>query len=163
MPPRRHCGRYTVGGNVYFFTEWYDFAQTHLRQRNDGDDLLLKFTNTIQARGCGHMWGDLDLFQETPIERAKEFLQYLEDPEAALTNTIRIFYAACFSSHEIQFDVTQKGHFCLLPVRTKDGDLVCFSNGSQVPYIFRPMKNTKTYENLGRHIFTASCRVWKTA
>jgi hypothetical protein len=148
MPPRRHCDHYAVADNAYFFTEWYEFAKEHARKRN-ADQTILEFTDTIQARGCGSIWEAPDLTAEDRIEQTKGFLQFLEDPDAVLTKAVRIFYAACFASHERKFAVTRDGHFCLVPAATKDGDFVCIPHGCRVPYIFRPMRGKKTMHNIG--------------
>ena len=148
MPPRRHCDHYAVADNAYFFTEWYDFAKQHARKKI-ADEMLLEFTDTIQARGCGHVWEDPESAAEDRIQQARKFLQFLEDPNEALSNEIRIFYAACFASHERRFAITRNGHFCLVPATSKDGDLVCIPHGSRVPYIFRQMRGKTTLNNVG--------------
>lgn len=148
MPPRRHCDHYTVADNAFFFTEWFEFAKKHSRKR-ELNDLILEFTDTIQARGCGHIWEDPDSTAETRIEQAKDFFRFLEDPDAVVTNKIRIFYAACFASHERRFALTRKGRFCLVPAATEERDLICVPHHSRVPYIFRQMRANKTLNNIG--------------
>ena len=148
MPPRRHCDPYAVADNAYFFTEWYEFANQHARKRA-ADQVLLEFADTIQARGCGHIWENPDSTEEDRIQRVTQFLRFLEDPDEILSNKVRIFYAACFPSHERRFAITRNGHFCLVPAASKDGDLVCIPYGSRVPYIFRQMRGKTTLNNIG--------------
>jgi hypothetical protein len=148
MPPRRHCDHYAVADNAYFFTEWYETAKQHARKKT-ADEVLLEFTDTIQARGCGHVWEDPGTTAEDRIQQATKFFRFLEDPDEILSNEIRIFYAACFASHGRRFAVTRNGHFCLVPATSKEGDLVCIPLGSRVPYIFRQMRGKKTLNNVG--------------
>jgi hypothetical protein len=148
MPPRRHCDHYTVADNAYFFIEWFEFAKQHARKKT-ADEVLLGFTDTIQARGCGHVWEDPGSTAEDRVQQATKFLRFLEDSDEMLSNEIRIFYAACFASHERRFAVTRNGHFCLVPAASKDGDLVCIPLGSRVPYIFRQIRGKTTLKNVG--------------
>lgn len=148
MPPRRHCDHYAVADNAYFFTEWFEFAKQYAKKRID-DEILLEYTDTIQARGCGHVWEDPDSTAEYRVQQATKFIRFLEDPDEILSSEIKIFYAACFASHERRFAVTRDGHFCLVPATSKDGDLVCIPLGSRVPYIFRQMRGKTTLNNVG--------------
>lgn len=148
MPPRRHCDHYAVADNAYFFTEWFEFAKQYAKKKT-ANEVLLEFTDTIQARGCGHVWENPDSTAEDRIQQATKFLRFLEDRDEILSNEIRIFYAACFASHERRFAITRNGHFCLVPATSKDGDLVCIPLGSRVPYIFRQMRGKTTLNNVG--------------
>lgn len=60
MPLRRHCDHYNVSGdNSAYFSFCLDFARDRAATTQSDDDLLLAFANTIQARGCGHVWDDV--------------------------------------------------------------------------------------------------------
>jgi hypothetical protein len=129
LPPRRHCDHYILEDNCFFFVNWYEFAQENSRLAEDTN--LLHYADTIQARGCGHLWEDPST---TPRDRVQK---------------VRAFHAACFPSHDRRFAVTRKGRFCLVPGATKGGDLVCILRNSRVPYILRPRTDGDGYQNIG--------------
>ncbi|CAI9634500.1 unnamed protein product [Alternaria burnsii] len=150
LPPRRHCDHYNVNDHCLFFANWYDFAKEHSNRAEN--DLLLEYADTIQARGCGHLWEDADITPQDRIQKARAFLDFLSDEdadEADITNSIRLFHAACFPSHDRRFAITNKGHFCLVPKNTQSGDLVCIPHNSRVPYIFRPRMEGHGFINIG--------------
>jgi len=148
LPPRRHCDHYNLSDNCFFFINWYEFAKdcSHLTE----DTILLDYADTIQARGCGHLWENLAIPSQDRIQKARAFLNFLTDEDAEgfdATHSVRLFHAACFPSHDRRFAVTKNGRFCLVPKATQCGDLVCIPRNSRVPYIFRPL--TEGYENIG--------------
>lgn len=133
LPPRRHCDHYDIGGgNSYFFSEWYDFAQGYARGKTE-EDVLLAYADTIQARGCGHVWEDLESTPQERLNEARKFIRVFEHEEAVKCHTARLFYAACFASHDRKFAITKKWRFCLVPNATQDKDLICIPHGSRVP------------------------------
>jgi hypothetical protein len=150
LPPRRHCDHYILKANCYFFDNWYEFAQENSRLAED--TVLLDYADTIQARGCGHLWEDPSTTPRDRVQKVRAFLNLLSNEhaeESHATNSIRLFHAACFPSHDRRFAVTNKGHFCLVPEATKGGDLVCIPCNSRVPYIFRPRTEGDGYQNVG--------------
>jgi hypothetical protein len=150
LPPRRHCDHYDVNDNCLFFVNWYEFATDYSRRTEDS--VLLDYADTIQARGCGHLWEDAVITSQDRIQKARAFLNFLSDEDADafdVTNSIRLFHAACFPSHGRRFAITQKGRFCLVPKATQGGDLVCIPCNSRVPYIFRPRTEGDGYRNIG--------------
>ncbi|UPX15746.1 uncharacterized protein EKO05_0006185 [Ascochyta rabiei] len=152
LPPRRHCDHYAVSGaNNYFFSKWHDFAKEHSRGKRPADLVSLAYADTIQARGCGHVWEDMEKTPEERIQEMIDFLGFLESEDSAPieTDLIRLSYAACFPSHDRMFAITKGGRFCLVPRTAKDGDLVCIPHGSRVPYIFRQDKWGGSYQNIG--------------
>ncbi|KAH5194290.1 hypothetical protein HBH76_058240 [Parastagonospora nodorum] len=150
MPPRRHCDHYTVSGdNCYFYTEWFDFARSVMPNTRNDANVMLDYADTVQARGCSHIWEDLSSSDQTRLDRAQEFLNFIENSEAEETESIQIFYAACYPCHDRRFAVTRSGRFCLVPKASRSGDLVCIPHGSRVPYIFRPSVHISGYQNIG--------------
>jgi hypothetical protein len=150
LPPRRHCDHYNVSDHCLFFANWYDFAKEHSDRAEN--DLLLEYADTIQARGCGHLWEDAEITPQDRIQKAWAFLDFLSDEnadESGITNSIRLFHAACFPSHDRRFAVTRKGRFCLVPKNIQSGDLVCIPHNSRVPYIFRPRMEGHGFVNIG--------------
>jgi hypothetical protein len=150
LPPRRHHGHYDVNDHCLFFANWYDFATDHSNCAED--DVLLEYADTIQARGCGHLWDDEEITPEGRIQKARAFLDFLSNEdadEADIMNSIRLFHAACFPSHDRRFAVTKKGRFCLVPKDAQSGDLVCIPHNSRVPYIFRPRMEGDGFRNIG--------------
>jgi hypothetical protein len=150
LPPRRHCDHYILKDNYFFFVSWYEFAQENSRLAED--TLLLDYADTIQARGCEHLWEDPSATPRDRVQKVRAFLSLLSNEhaeESHATNSIRLFHAACFPSHDRRFAVTNKGHFCLVPEATKGGDLVCIPCNSRVPYIFRPRTEGDGYQNVG--------------
>jgi hypothetical protein len=150
LPPRRHCDHYILEDNCFFFVNWYEFAQENSRLAEDTN--LLHYADTIQARGCGHLWEDTQTTPQDRVQKARTFLDFLSNEdtkEADVTNSIRLFHAACFPSHDRRFAVTRKGRFCLVPGATKGGDLVCILRNSRVPYILRPRTDGDGYQNIG--------------
>ncbi|KAK5723944.1 hypothetical protein LTR17_013786 [Elasticomyces elasticus] len=151
LPPRRICDQYDVtGDNLFEFVRWYHFASGGQNPpvATYPNDLLVAFAETIQARGCNHIWENA--VPASPAEtasRARVFLQYLMDPDAPVTTEIRLFYAACLPSHDRRFGQTVNGRMCLLPPEAAKGDLVCLIRGSQVPVLLR--KSETYYENVG--------------
>ena len=139
-----------MNDHCLFFANWYDFAKDH---SNRGEDsVLLDYADTIQARGCGHLWEDAAITPQDRVRKAQEFIGFLADEDAEesdITNSIRIFHAACFPSHDRRFAVTKKGRFCLVPKDTQSGDLVCIPHNSRVPYIFRPRMEGHGFINSG--------------
>jgi hypothetical protein len=139
-----------VNDHCLFFANWYDFATDH---SNRGEDsVLLEYADTMQARGCGHLWDDAEITPQDRIKKARAFLDFLFDEdaeEADITNSIRLFHAACFPSHDRRFAVTKKGSFCLVPKDTQTGDLVCILHNSRVPYIFRSRIEGDGFINIG--------------
>lgn len=60
LPPRRHCENYAVSGaNSYFLSEWHEFAREHSPATRSAHLVSLAYADTIQARGCGHVWEDV--------------------------------------------------------------------------------------------------------
>jgi hypothetical protein len=152
LPPRRHCDHYVVNGaNSYFLSEWHEFAREHSPATRSAHLVSLAYADTIQARGCGHVWEDAGKAPQDRVQEVTEFLDFLEDEDSAAheTDLIRVFYAACFPSHDRRFAVTKNGRFCLVPEAAKRGDLVCIPHGSRVPYILRQDKEKDLYENIG--------------
>jgi hypothetical protein len=150
MPPRRHCDHYILKDNCFFFAIWYDFARENSHHAED--TVLLHYADTIQASGCGHMWENPVVTSQTRIQRVRAFLDFLSNEDAegsCVTNSIRLFHAACFPSHDRRFAITRNGRFCLVPGATKGGDLVCILSNSRVPYIFRPRTEGIGYQNIG--------------
>jgi hypothetical protein len=150
LPPRRHCDHYDVDDHCLFFVNWYEYAKNH--SSCEQDTVLLDYADTIQARGCGHIWDDETTTPQGRIQKARAFLDFLSDEDADesdVTNSIRLFHAACFPSHDRRFAVTDKGHFCLVPKDTQSGDFVCIPYNSRVPYIFRPRIEGDGFINIG--------------
>jgi hypothetical protein len=150
LPSRRHCDHYILGDNCFFFLTWYEFAQENTRCAEN--DVLLEYVDTIQARGCGHLWEYMGNTPRDRIQKVRDFLSFLSNEDAEdsdVTHSIRIFHAACFPSHDRRFAITQKDHFCLVPKNTRGGDLVCIPSNSRVPYIFRPRTEGDGYLNIG--------------
>lgn len=150
LPPRRHCDHYDLSDHCLFFANWYEFATDYSARAEN--QLLLAYADTIQARGCGHLWEDTTITPQDRAQKARAFLDFLSNEnadECDLTNSIRIFHAACFPSHDRRFAVTKKGRFCLVPKHTQDGDLVCIPYSSRVPYIFRPRMEGDGFINIG--------------
>ncbi|KAJ4176076.1 hypothetical protein NW767_015564 [Fusarium falciforme] len=79
--------------------------------------------------------------------KTQDFIRFLNDESAEATMDIRLFYAACFPSHDRRFGVTEREYFCLVPQETKQGDLVCVPHGNMVPVIFR--EEGRQFRNLG--------------
>jgi hypothetical protein len=150
LPPRRHCDHYILKDNCFFFVNWYEFAQENSRLAED--TFLLNYADTIQARGCGNLWEDPSATSRDRVQKVRAFLNFLSNEDAEesdTTNSIRLFHAACFPSHDRRFAVTNKGRFCLVPGATKSGDLVCIPCHSRVPYILRPRPGGDGYQNIG--------------
>jgi hypothetical protein len=80
MPPRRHCYHYDVNDHCLFFVNWYEFATEHSNRAED--DLLLRYADTIQARGCGHLWEYASITPQDRIQKARAFLDFLCDEDA---------------------------------------------------------------------------------
>ncbi|OAK96176.1 hypothetical protein IQ06DRAFT_49537 [Phaeosphaeriaceae sp. SRC1lsM3a] len=150
MPPRRLCDHYNVGGdNFLFFAEWSEFALGSSSMTVSHEQTLLDFTDTVQARGCGHIWDYLETDRERRLESIHEFINYLEDENAKETPSLQIFYAACYPSHDRRFAITKEGRFCLVPEDTKAGDLVILIDGNGVPYICRTRKDGSGLDEIG--------------
>jgi hypothetical protein len=150
IPPRRHCDHYAVnGGNSFFYTEWFDFANDVLRGTRADDRIMLEYADTIQARGCGHIWEHPITDPQERLREVRQFLDFLENPDAEETNAVRLFHAACYPSHDRRLGVTQNKRLCLVPSATRSGDLICIPHGSRVPYIFRKRKDDVGYQNIG--------------
>jgi hypothetical protein len=150
MPPRRFCDHYAVSGdNSFFYNEWFEFANNVLCDTRTDDQVKLDYADTIQARGCGHIWEHPIRNSQERLQHIQQFLNFLEDPDAEETNSIRIFHAACYPSHDRRLGVTQANRLCLVPNATKIGDLVCVPQGSRVPYIFRERRDSMGYQNIG--------------
>jgi hypothetical protein len=150
MPPRRFCDHYAVSGdNSFFYTEWFEFANDVLHSTRTDEQVKLDFADTIQARGCGHIWEHPIQKSQERLQHIQQFLDFLENSDAEETNSIRIFHAACYPSHDRRLGVTQAKRLCLVPNATKVGDLVCVPHGSRVPYIFRKRKDDVGYQNIG--------------
>lgn len=150
LPPRRHCDHYDVGDHCFFFANWYEFATNNLNL--PGNDVLPYYADTIQARGCGHVWENAEISPQDRMQKARAFLDFLSDEDADesdITNSIRLFHAACFPSHDRRFAITRKDRFCLVPKNTQSGDLVCIPYNSRVPYIFRPRTEGDGFINIG--------------
>jgi hypothetical protein len=140
------------GANILLFDEWYEFATDSVksfpRTPASEEEILLRYADTIQARGCNSIWES-----NTPVEtnrlvtKMRGFISYLNDESTKATMDIRLFYAACFPSHDRRFGVTERGFFCLVPQETKQGDLVCVPDGNMVPIIFR--EEGRLFKNLG--------------
>ncbi|OWY45675.1 hypothetical protein AALT_g10500 [Alternaria alternata] len=150
LPPRRHCDHYDVNDHCFFFANWYEFATDNLNLPEN--DVLLYYADTIQARGCGHVWENAEITPQDRMQKARAFLDFLSDEDADesdITNSIRLFHAACFPSHDRRFAITRKDHFCLVPKNTQSGDLVCIPYNTRVPYIFRPRTEGDGFINIG--------------
>ncbi|KAK5677771.1 hypothetical protein LTS10_009654 [Elasticomyces elasticus] len=151
LPPRRMCDQYSVAGdNLFEFFRWYQFASgsQSAPSADVSDAVLVPFAETIQAKGCNHVWESAA--PKSPAETARcvrAFLQYLMDPDVLETNEIRLFSAACLPSYDRRFGRTTKSRLCLLPPEAKTGDLVCLIRGSRVPILLR--KTGFNYENVG--------------
>jgi hypothetical protein len=153
LPPRRHFDHYNVdGANIIVFDEWFEFATHHTnrfrRKLLSEVEVLLQYADTIQARGCNSIWES-----NTPrdanhlAKKTRDFIHFLRDEIEEATMDIRLFYAACFPSHDRRFGVTKRGYFCLVPQETRQGDLVCIPYGNMVPIIFRGQG--RQFKNLG--------------
>jgi hypothetical protein len=150
MPPRRHRDYYNVSGDSsFFFVEWLEFAKENSDSTQADEDVLLDYTDTIQAKGCNHIWEQPISSKQDRLRDIRDFLDFLENPDAEEKNSIRLFYAACLPSHDRRFAITRNKHFCLVPKATRRGDLVWIPHGSRVPYIFRPQENGCGYQNIG--------------
>jgi hypothetical protein len=150
MPPRRFCDHYAVSGdNSFFYTEWFEFANDVLHSTRTDEQVTLEYVDTIQARGCGHIWEHPIQNPQERLQNVRHFLDFLENPDAEETNSVRIFHAACYPSHDRRLGVTQAKRLCLVPNATKVGDLVCVPHGSRVPYIFRKRRDGVSYQNIG--------------
>jgi hypothetical protein len=150
LPPRRHFDHYILEDNCFFFAIWYDFARDYSRRTEE--TVLLDYADTIQARGCGHLWEDPAATSQDRIRKAQAFLDFLSNEDAEesdITDSIRLFHAACFPSHDRRFAVTKSGRFCLVPKATRKDDLVCVPCNSRVPYIFRPHVEGIGHLNIG--------------
>jgi hypothetical protein len=150
LPARRHCDHYDVNDHCLFFFNWYEFATEH--SNLEENDLLLDYADTIQARGCGHLWEDAEITPQNRIRKARAFLDFLSDEDADqadITNSIRLFHAACFPSHDRRFAITRRGRLCLVPKNTQNSDLVCIPHNSRVPYVFRPRMEGDGFINIG--------------
>ncbi|KAK3648870.1 hypothetical protein LTR56_007310 [Elasticomyces elasticus] len=151
LPPRRICDQYDVAGdNLFEFFRWYQFASGEQKAptATSSDEVLLRFAETIQARGSNHVWERaVSTTSSDTVRCVRAFLQYLMDPDVLVTNEIRLFSAACLPSHDRCFGKTIKGRFCLLPPGVGKGDLVCLIRGSKVPVLLR--KSEENYTNAG--------------
>ncbi|KAF7672559.1 hypothetical protein GT037_009590 [Alternaria burnsii] len=150
LPPRHHCDHYDVNDHCFFFANWYEFATDNLNLPEN--DVLLYYADTIQARGCGHVWENAEITPQDRMQKARAFLDFLSSEDADesdLTNSVRLFHAACFPSHDRRFAITRKDRFCLVPKNTQSGDLVCIPHNSRVPYIFRPRTEGGGFINIG--------------
>jgi len=150
LPPRRHCDHYAVsGGNSTLFSQWFKFAYESLNVAQTEDKFLLDYADTIQARGCGHIWEPLKTDNTSRLREIRAFLTFLEVPGTKETNNIRCFYAACYPSHDRKFAITRSRRLCLVPEATRRGDLVCVLHGSRVPHILRLLPDGISYVNIG--------------
>lgn len=153
LPSRRACDHYFASGdNSYFFNTWLDFAKDLSLSKRKEEEILLDFANTIQAKGCNHMWEKSEESEEARLQQIKGFLDFLENPDATESRSIQLFYASCLPSHDRRFGITKGKRFCLVPRATKRGDLVCILHGSRVPHVFRPLNGQEgetLYENIG--------------
>ncbi|KAI3573849.1 heterokaryon incompatibility protein-domain-containing protein [Fusarium oxysporum f. sp. albedinis] len=153
LPPRRHYDHYNVdGANILIFDEWHEFATNSAkgfpRTPAREAEILLQYADTIQARGCNSIWeSDIPMEPNRLVTKTQGFIRYLNDESTKATMDIRLFYAACFPSHDRRFGVTERGFFCLVPQETKRGDLVCVPHGSMVPIIFR--EEGHRFKNVG--------------
>lgn len=153
MPPRRLCDQYRLDGdNLYCYVQWYK-STSRVDGWADGqasDALMLKFTETIQARGCNSIWEPRPFpSPDETVRRAREFLDFLQNPDVPATNDLRIFNAACLPSHDRRFGITNSGRFCLLPLEAQAGDQICIIDGLKVPLIIRPQEARAVYQNVG--------------
>ncbi|KAI8655320.1 HET domain-containing protein [Fusarium keratoplasticum] len=155
LPPRRHCDHYTAsGGNSIFLGQWFEWAEevsSRLRPifpSRDPDRTLLEFVETIQAKGCDWKFATaMPVEHERYLAQARKFLDFLEDEDIEETYDIKLFYAACYPSHDRTFGITSNGRFCLLPKGAKAGDVICIPHGNKVPVVLR--NKGDYYHNLG--------------
>lgn len=149
LPPRRRCDHYNVdGANILIFDEWFEFVKEKVdRAKRRGateTDALVQFVETVQAKGCNTIWtpsASTDL--PSSVERAREFIDFLEDEEGAEpTAKLRLFYAACYPAHGRKLGITRRGRFGLFPEEAKCGDSVFILDGVRVPIILRARDQT---------------------
>ena len=149
LPPRRINDLYNVqGDNLLCFYEWIEHTfsakglpvSSALDCSSAHDEIIVHFGETIQAKGCNHRWEPLDApLQSQYLNEVKEFLRFLEDEEMPISYELRLFYAACYPSHDRRFGTTKQGRFCLLPQGAAEGDSICIPDGNKVPLVFRPI------------------------
>ncbi|KAK4897325.1 hypothetical protein LTR27_004845 [Elasticomyces elasticus] len=142
LPPRRICDQLTEDGANYVFWQWYQFASGSHDTPDETvpDELLVPFAETIQARGCNHVWEGAATIDSTEMaRRVRTLLRYMFDLEMTINNDIRLFIAACLPSYGRRLGRTTKGRLCLLPQGAQYGDLVCLINGSKVPILLRKL------------------------
>ncbi|KAK8121835.1 hypothetical protein PG984_010505 [Apiospora sp. TS-2023a] len=153
LPRRRHCDHYNVdGANILIFDEWFEFVKERVRKskRRGGRDLdaLIQFVETVQAKGCNTIWtpsASNDL--STSVERAREFIDFLEDEDAEPTPELRLFYAACYPAHGRRLGITRSGRFGLFPEKARRMDIVSIMDGYRVPIILR--KKGESFISIG--------------
>lgn len=160
LPPRRICDRYRItGDNLYSLVQWYEFACEHGDKANpslpteESEALIVKFVETIQAKGCNSIWESMQSTTSKDIvHQAKAFLSSLRHEGACVTEDIRLFYVACLPSHDRRFGLTAAGRFCLLPFGAIEGDVAYSLEGSKVPVVLRPLSDLGGkywHENVG--------------
>lgn len=153
LPPRRHRDHFNVSGmNTLIYDQWFEFARDHttrsLQHRDDSANVLLHYAETIQARGCNSIWeANVSEDPKVLMKGTQDFLNFLQIEVEHPSVEVQMFYAACFPSHGRRFGITRRGHFCLVPRDTRQGDLVCILNDNRVPVLFRRMG--KEYMNMG--------------
>lgn len=156
LPPRRHCDHYNVeGANLIVFDEWFEFAKSQMKKfpwsrQISETEFLIRFADTIQARGCNSIWepSNLPLNADRLARDTLDFTNFLVDEDSEATTEIQLFYAACFPSHHRRFGITDRGFFCIVPMQATIGDLVCIPHGNKVPLILRTA-GVDRFRNLG--------------
>lgn len=148
LPPRRLKDQYnTCSDNLSIFLDWYQIACGRTRSITDAQYVLVEFAETVQARGCGHLWEPISPRSCSEVEvECRNFLEYLED-EMPVTDQLRIFCAACLPSYDRRLGVTEAGRLCLVPRETTVGDSICVLDGNRVPIVLRRLDGG--YVNIG--------------
>jgi len=161
LPPRSIDDNYRLldNDNLYCFLEWHEHAKRSLSQRSrwiDGQGVdveqgLLEFAETIQARGCNHIWEQTGVSTEQYLERTKDFLAFLEDVSdlPRTSDSVRLFHAATYPSYGRRFGITHRGFMCLLPRETKPGDTIYIPHGNKVPIIIRQSEREGCWQSIG--------------
>ncbi|KAK8016924.1 hypothetical protein PG993_015113 [Apiospora rasikravindrae] len=153
LPPRRHCDHYNIAGvNILIFDEWFEFVKDEIDRRKARRatevDALVQFVETVQAKGCNTIWAPSSLEDKSSnIERAREFIEFLNSEEAESTVELRLFYAACYPAHGRRIGFTRKGRLGLFPEEARRGDVVTILDGCKVPIILR--ERGQSFINIG--------------
>lgn len=159
MAPQSICEQYSAGEDHGTFVVWYKEALdyeskygvgnyvrlTDETMASDSEEAIVKFMETIQARGSNHLWDIQDAQRPSQIvARARGLLR---DDIETMTNDRLTPFAACWPSFGRMFGITSSGRFCLLPLQSRPGDVVCIIKGFKVPVLLRRYRGN--YRNLG--------------